>query len=92
MGSFIICTHHQISLGRSIKENETDRACNMHGRGEEKRGMCRGFWWESPKKKDHFKDQGVDGIMGLEWILGRLPEGVWSGFTWLGIGASGRLS
>jgi hypothetical protein len=25
---------------------------------------CRGFWWESPKKKDHLKDQGVDGRMG----------------------------
>jgi alpha-glucosidase (family GH31 glycosyl hydrolase) len=23
---------------------------------------CTGFWWESPKEKDHFKDQGVDGI------------------------------
>jgi hypothetical protein len=22
---------------------------------------CRGFWWESPKEKDHLQDQGVDG-------------------------------
>jgi hypothetical protein len=23
---------------------------------------CTGFWWESPKGKDHFKGQGIDGI------------------------------
>jgi alpha-glucosidase (family GH31 glycosyl hydrolase) len=23
---------------------------------------CTGFWRESPKKKDHLKDQGIDGI------------------------------
>jgi hypothetical protein len=25
-----------------------------------------------PEKRDHFEDQGVDGRMGSEWILGRL--------------------
>jgi hypothetical protein len=29
-------------------------------------------WWESQKERDHLKDQGVDGRMGSEWILGRL--------------------
>jgi alpha-glucosidase (family GH31 glycosyl hydrolase) len=24
--------------------------------------MCTGFWWESPRNKDHLKDQGVDGF------------------------------
>jgi hypothetical protein len=39
----------------------------------------------SPKEKNHLKVQGVDGKMGLEWILGRLAGGggLWSGFTWL---------
>jgi alpha-glucosidase (family GH31 glycosyl hydrolase) len=40
---------------------------------------CGGFLWESPKEKDHLKDQGVDGIkldlVEIGW--GR----VWSGFT-----------
>jgi hypothetical protein len=25
---------------------------------------CTGFWWESPKGKDHLKDQGADWRMG----------------------------
>jgi hypothetical protein len=28
------------------------------------------------KERDNSEDQGVDGRMGLEWILGRLAEGV----------------
>jgi hypothetical protein len=36
---------------------------------------CTGFWWESPKGKDHLEEQGVDGRMGSKWILGRLAGG-----------------
>jgi hypothetical protein len=28
------------------------------------------------KERDHLEDQGVDGRMGLEWILGRLTGGM----------------
>jgi hypothetical protein len=34
--------------------------------------MCTGFWWESQKERDRLEDQGVDGRMGSERILGRL--------------------
>jgi hypothetical protein len=47
--------------------------------------MCTGLWWESQKERDHSADQGVDGRMGSEWILGRLAGG-WVGFNWLKIG------
>jgi hypothetical protein len=33
-------------------------------------------WWESQKERDHLEDQGVDGRMGSEWILGRLAGGI----------------
>jgi hypothetical protein len=44
------------------------------------------YMWESPKERDHLKDQGVDGRMGSKWTLVRFAGGVWSGFTWLRIG------
>jgi hypothetical protein len=52
----------------------------------QRREMCTGFCWESPKEKDHLKDQGVDVRMGSKWTLDRLVGGLWSGFTWLRIG------
>jgi hypothetical protein len=52
-----------------------------------------GFWWESPKERDHYEDQGVDGRMG--WIRMDVREigrgaGL-SGFTCLRIGTGGGL-
>jgi hypothetical protein len=47
--------------------------------------------WESPKERDHLKDQGVGGKMGSEWILGRLAWGVWIGFDWHRTGTGGGL-
>jgi hypothetical protein len=44
----------------------------------EKKEKCTRFWWESLKERDLSKDQGVDGRMESELILGRLAEGVWS--------------
>jgi hypothetical protein len=38
--------------------------------------MCTRFWWEIQKERDHLEDQGVDGRMGSEWIIGRLAGGV----------------
>jgi hypothetical protein len=49
------------------------------------------FWWESKKERDHLEDEGVDGRMESEWILGRLCGGVYSGFRWLTIGTGGGL-
>jgi hypothetical protein len=42
---------------------------------------CTGFWWESPKEKDHLKDQGVDRRMGSKWTLRRLVGG--EGVEWI---------
>jgi hypothetical protein len=52
---------------------------------------CTGFWCESPKEKDHLKDQGVNARMGSKWTLRRLVGRGWSGFSWLRIGTVGGL-
>jgi hypothetical protein len=68
-----------------MKENEVGGACGMH-----RREFTR-FWRKGPKKSDHMEDRGAYGKMGSKCILGRLVGGVWSGFTWLRIGAGGGL-
>jgi hypothetical protein len=47
------------------------RTYGTHGREE----TCAGFCWESPKEKDHLKDQGEDERMGSKWTLERLVGG-----------------
>jgi hypothetical protein len=69
-------SHHQILLGRS-NQGEWGGGGKWHAgeRGE----TCTGFWWESPKEKDHLKDQGVDGRMGQNG-----PKGDWlGGVEWI---------
>jgi hypothetical protein len=83
-----MCTHPQISLGRSSQGE-------WGGRGMwhawERREKCTRFWWES-SKEDHWEDRGIDGRVGSEWILGRLAGGGGcSGFSWLRIRTSGGL-
>jgi hypothetical protein len=57
----------------------------------ERREKCTRFWVESPKVRGHLEDQGVDGRVESEWILGRLACGVWIGFDWLRTGTGGGL-
>jgi hypothetical protein len=73
MMGFVFCTHPQILLGRS---NQGKWGGRDVWHVWEMRGKCTGFWWESPKERDHFEDRGVDGRIGSEWILGRSAGGV----------------
>jgi hypothetical protein len=49
-----------------------------------------GYWLESQKEIDHWKEQDVGGCMILRWILEREVEVVWTGLIWLKIQTSGR--
>jgi hypothetical protein len=44
-----------------------------------------------PEGKRPLERPRRSGRLGSKWILGRLVGGVWSGFTWLGIGIAGGL-
>jgi hypothetical protein len=71
---------------RQVKENEVGGACGTKGRGEKSVQVFGG-----KTRRDHLEDQGVDGRMGSECILGRLAWGVWIGFDWLRTGTGGGL-
>jgi hypothetical protein len=90
MRNFIICTHPQISLGRSSQGEWGGRGM-WHTWG--RREKCTRFWWDSTKERDHWEDQGVGGKMGREWFLRRLAwgGGVWIGFDCLRTGTGGGL-
>jgi hypothetical protein len=67
MRNFIICTHPQISLGKSRRMKWAGHVARM---GEE---CVQGFDGKARRKET---TQGVDGIMGSEWILRILAGGV----------------
>jgi hypothetical protein len=67
---------HNLYSSPDIIRQITSRRMRWAGhvaRMGEERGT--GFWWESPKERDHLEDQGVYGRMGSELILGRLAWG-----------------
>jgi hypothetical protein len=67
--------HHSLldfAILTVIKENEVGGTCGTHGRGEE----CVQSFMGKLEGKNHLEDQGIDGRMGSEWILGRLAGGV----------------
>jgi hypothetical protein len=49
-----------------------------------------GYWWESQKERDHWKDQNVGGWTILK-ILEKYNGMEWIGLIWLRIGTSGGL-
>jgi hypothetical protein len=58
---------------RQIKSRRMRWAGHVARMGEGKR--CTGFWWETPKEKDHLEHQGADERIGSKWTLGRLVGG-----------------
>jgi hypothetical protein len=58
--------------------------------GEGRGGACTGFWWRNLKEGDHLGDPGIDGRIILRWIFIKWDVGVWTGSSWLRMGAGGR--
>jgi hypothetical protein len=56
-----------------------------------RRGMHVGYWWESQKERDHFKNQDADEWTILKYILDRQDGMAWTGSIWLRIGTTGGL-
>jgi hypothetical protein len=49
----MLSTHHQISFGRSNK-NEMGGECSTYEVGE----VHTGFWWGNLRERDHLEDPG----------------------------------
>jgi hypothetical protein len=50
-----------------------------------------GFWFGSPKARDHWENLGVFGRITLSWTLERWGSMGRTGFGWLRIGSIGGL-
>jgi hypothetical protein len=69
-----------------IKKNEIGGECSTYGRRGE---VCTGFWWETLRERDHWRDPGVDGRIILRRIFRKWKVGVWTGLRWLRIETCG---
>jgi hypothetical protein len=83
---FIICTHPQISLGKSRRMRWAGHVARI---GEERKVYK--VLVGKPEGKRPLGRPSVGGKMGSEWILRRLAWGVWIVFDCLGTGTGGGL-
>ena len=51
--------------------------------------MCTRFWWGNVRERDHWGNQGVDGMLILRWIFRKWEGVVGTGWSLLKIGTGG---
>jgi len=67
-----------------MKKNEMRGACSTYW-GEERR--IQGFGGENLKERGNLGDPGEDWRIILRWIFRKWDVGVWTGSSWLRLGA-----
>jgi hypothetical protein len=72
------------NIVRMIKSRRMRWACSADGRGVYR------FRWGNPRKRDHWGDPGVGGMIILRRIFRKWDEGVWTGLGWLRIETGGE--
>jgi hypothetical protein len=75
------------NIMRVIKSRRMRWTGHVAGMGREE--VHTGFGWRNLRERDHLEDAGVDGRIILRWILRKWDGGVWTGSSWLRIGAVG---
>jgi hypothetical protein len=63
----------------------------MLGHRSSRRKIVQGFGGKAQRKEATQNTRYIDGRMGSKWILRGVAGRVWSGFTWLRMGTSGRI-
>jgi len=76
----------QYSAGDKIEKNDMGGACRAYGEG---RGVYRVLVGKPEGERDHCGEPGVDEGIILRWIFRKGDVGVWTGPSWLRIGAGG---
>jgi len=61
----------------------------MRWAGHVGRKVCREFWWENLRERNHLEDPGVIYRIILRWIFRKWDVGAWAGSSWLRIGTRG---
>jgi hypothetical protein len=74
---FCFFFRNKLLLGRS-NQGECGRRGMRHT--WEKGETCIGFWWQSPRERDHLEEQGADWRMGSKLTLGEVGSG---GVEWI---------
>jgi hypothetical protein len=49
----------------------------------------KGFWWGSPRERDHLEDSTIEGTIILRWVFMKWDVEAWTGWSWLRIGTVG---